>query len=50
MRIAVPAENLSIETRVAVTPETIRKLGALGGQVVVQTGAGSASGIPDADF
>ena len=50
MRIAVPAENLSVETRVAVTPETIKKLAALGAEVVVQTGAGSASGIPDADF
>ena len=50
MRIAVPAENHSIETRVAVTPETIKKLAALGAEVVVQTGAGSASGIPDADF
>ena len=50
MRIAVPAENLSVETRVAVTPETIKKLAALGAEVVVQAGAGSASGIPDADF
>ncbi len=50
MRIAVPAENLSIETRVAATPETIKKLAALGAQVVVQTGAGVAAGIPDADF
>jgi NAD(P) transhydrogenase subunit alpha len=50
MRIAVPAEDLSIETRVAVTPETVRKLAALGAEVAVQTGAGSASGIPDADY
>ena len=50
MRIAVPAANLSIETRVAATPETIKKLAALGAQVVVQTGAGVAAGIPDADF
>ena len=50
MRIAVPAENLSVETRVAVTPETIKKLAALGAEVVVQTGAGAASGIPDGDF
>ena len=50
MRIAVPAEDLSIETRVAVTPETVRKLAVLGAEVAVQTGAGSASGIPDADY
>ena len=50
MRIAVPAENPAIETRVAATPETIRKLTALGGQITVQAGAGAASGIPDAEF
>jgi NAD(P) transhydrogenase subunit alpha len=50
MRIAVPAETESAETRVAVTPETIKKLKTLGADVVVQAGAGKASGILDADY
>ena len=49
MRIAVPAESDS-EPRVAATPETIRKFVGLGAAVVVQTGAGLKSGIPDDAF
>ena len=40
MRIAVPAETQGAETRVAATPETVKKFMALGAEVVVQTGAG----------
>ena len=47
MRIAVPAEA-SNEPRVAATPETVKKLVALGGTVVVETGAGIAAGLTDA--
>jgi H+-translocating NAD(P) transhydrogenase subunit alpha len=50
MRIAVPAETQGAETRVAVTPETVRKFKGLGAEVVVETGAGLASGISDADY
>jgi NAD(P) transhydrogenase subunit alpha len=50
MKIAIPAESDSAEPRVAATPETVKKLRALGADVVVQAGAGKASGIPDADF
>ncbi len=50
MRFVVPAETGSDETRVAATPETVRKLIGLGGEVVVQAGAGKTSGIPDAEF
>jgi NAD(P) transhydrogenase subunit alpha len=50
MRIAVPAETQGSETRVAATPETIRKFIGLGAEVVVETGAGTASGISDADY
>ena len=50
MRVAVPAETEANETRVAATPETVKKFKALGAEVVVQSGAGTASGIPDADF
>jgi proton-translocating NAD(P)+ transhydrogenase subunit alpha len=50
MRIAVLAEADEVETRVAATPETVRKFKGLGADVVVQAGAGTASGISDADF
>jgi NAD(P) transhydrogenase subunit alpha len=50
MRIAVPAETQGAETRVAVTPETVRKFIGLGADVAVEKGAGRASGIPDSDY
>jgi len=50
MRIAVLTEAAANEARVAATPETVKKLIALGAEVVVQSGAGKGSGLPDADF
>ena len=50
MRLAVLKERRADETRVAATPETVRKLAALGLQVAVQAGAGQGASIPDADF
>ncbi|WP_400765959.1 Re/Si-specific NAD(P)(+) transhydrogenase subunit alpha [Methylosinus sporium] len=50
MRIAVQAESDKNETRVAATPETVKKLAGLGAEVVVQSGAGSLSGFSDADY
>lgn len=51
MLIGVPAESRPGETRVAATPETVKKLTAKGlHQVLVQSGAGTGSSIPDADF
>ncbi len=50
MRIAVPVETDLTETRVAATPETVKKLIGLGAEVVVAAGAGRHSGIPDAEF
>jgi NAD(P) transhydrogenase subunit alpha len=48
MLIGIPRETRPGETRVAATPETIKKLGASGKhQVVVEAGAGVASSIPD---
>src|SRR5262245_34874780 len=49
MKIAIPAEA-SPEPRVAATPETVKKVKALGADVVVQSGAGTKSGILDADY
>jgi NAD(P) transhydrogenase subunit alpha len=51
MLIGVPAETRPGETRVAATPETVKKLTAKGlHQVLVQSGAGTGSSIPDAEF
>jgi NAD(P) transhydrogenase subunit alpha len=50
MRIAIAAEADPSEPRVAGTPETVKKLKALGAEVVVARGAGVASGILDADY
>ena len=51
MRIGIPAEIRSGETRVAATPETVKKLAAGGKhQLLVQTGAGNGAAIPDAEF
>ena len=48
MRIGIPAEIYPGETRVAATPETVKKLAAGGRHTVtVQTGAGAGASIPD---
>ena len=47
MLIGVPAEITAGETRVAITPETAKKLKALGHTVRVQSGAGLAASVPD---
>jgi len=43
MRLGVPAETAALETRVAATPETVKKLVAQGHTVLVQSGAGVAA-------
>jgi NAD(P) transhydrogenase subunit alpha len=47
MLIGVPLETVAGETRVAVTPETAKKLKAQGHQVKVQSGAGVAASATD---
>ena len=47
MQIGVPLETLAGETRVAVTPETAKKLKAQGHTVRVQSGAGVAASVTD---
>ena len=47
MQIGVPAETASGETRVAVTPETVKKLIAQGHAVRVQSGAGVRASVTD---
>jgi H+-translocating NAD(P) transhydrogenase subunit alpha len=50
MLIGVPLETAAGETRVAVTPETARKLKAQGHTLRVQSGAGVAASAPDAAY
>lgn len=47
MRLAVPKERLAGETRVAATPDTVKKLVGLGVEVVVETGAGAGARVSD---
>ncbi len=50
MRLAVLKETAAAETRVAATPETVKKLAALGMTVAVQSGAGALASISDAEY
>ena len=50
MRLAVLKERRDHETRVAATPDTVRKLVSLGLQVAVEAGAGQGASMPDAEF
>ncbi len=50
MKIAVVRERAQGETRVAVTPETVKKFTALGAELAVEAGAGEAASIADTDF
>ncbi|MDQ0014741.1 NAD(P) transhydrogenase subunit alpha [Variovorax boronicumulans] len=50
MLIGVPAETAAGETRVAVTPETVKKMVASGHIVRVQSGAGVAASVTDAAY
>ncbi len=50
MRIGVPAETRAGETRVAMTPETAKKLKAQGHALHVQSGAGLAASVTDAAY
>ena len=47
MLIGVPTETTVGETRVAVSPETAKKLKAQGHTVRIQSGAGVAASAPD---
>ncbi|WP_454018266.1 Re/Si-specific NAD(P)(+) transhydrogenase subunit alpha [Azospirillum sp. Marseille-Q6669] len=47
MKIAIPRERRAGENRVAASPETVKKIKGLGLDVVVETGAGLGSNLPD---
>ncbi len=50
MKISIPKENRKGETRVAASPEVVKKFIALGFEVTIQSGAGLAAGFTDTTF
>ena len=50
MRLAVLKERRGAETRVAATPNTVKRLVALGLTVAIEAGAGASAAVPDTEF
>ncbi|MEM8590260.1 MAG: Re/Si-specific NAD(P)(+) transhydrogenase subunit alpha [Pseudomonadota bacterium] len=50
MKIAIPKEIREGETRVAASPDTVKKFVALGAEVVVEAGAGIKAAVTDAAY
>lgn len=50
MRIAVPQERQPGEARVALVPESVKKLIGLGAEVCIESGAGANAGFRDSDY
>ena len=50
MIVGVPSEVKVAECRVAITPDGVRELTALGHEVLVESGAGKGSSLSDAEF
>ncbi|MCC7428905.1 MAG: Re/Si-specific NAD(P)(+) transhydrogenase subunit alpha [Alphaproteobacteria bacterium] len=50
MRLAILKERRAGETRVAATPDTVKKFVAMGLSVAIEAGAGITAGIADAEF
>ena len=50
MRIGIPRERLTNETRVAATPKTVEQLLKLGFTVAVESGAGQLASFDDKAF
>jgi NAD(P) transhydrogenase subunit alpha len=50
VRIAVLKESTPAERRVAATPETVKKLSALGATLAVESGAGAGANISDESY
>jgi H+-translocating NAD(P) transhydrogenase subunit alpha len=50
MLIAAPTEADPGETRVAATPETVKKFVGLGAEVAIEYGAGAKAGFPDGEY
>ena len=50
MRIGIPKESLTGETRVAATPKTIAQLTKLGFDVAIESGAGERASFTDEQY
>ena len=50
MLIGVPTETDPAETRVAATPETVKRFVGLGAEVAIEHGAGAKAGFPDTEY
>ncbi len=50
MKIGIPRERRVNEARVAVSPDTVKKLVALGAEVMIETGAGTSAAVPDGAY
>ncbi len=50
MQIGVPKESAELETRVAISPETVKKFKQKGFEVSVETGAGKNASFSDAEY
>src|SRR5437879_8090866 len=50
MKVGVPRETAAGERRVALVPDTVKRLAGSGFDVVVERGAGEAASFPDRDY
>jgi H+-translocating NAD(P) transhydrogenase subunit alpha len=50
MKLGVPKETAAGETRVAVVPDTVRRLAETGAEVLLERGAGERAAFPDAAY
>lgn len=50
MKLGIPKETRPNETRVAATPETVKKFKALGVEILVESGAGGGAHFADSDY
>jgi NAD(P) transhydrogenase subunit alpha len=50
MRIVVPKETAAAERRVALVPESCKKLITIGYEISIESGAGAAAGFPDDEY
>ena len=50
MQITVPAETWKNERRVALIPESVKKLCRAGFSIALQSGAGAGAGFSDTDY
>ena len=50
MKVGVPRETASGERRVALVPETVKRLTGGGFEVAIERGAGEPASFPDRDY